>query len=277
MDASIIIPTRNRRTLLLALLESLGCATTDAKPAEIIVVDDKSTDGTTDAVREYFPQVLVLPGAGVGPSAARNLGASEATGDLLLFLDADGEVEASWLHQMLLYAAPNTLLLGNVVDFHGGRIQSVPRRSTFLGKSVLCQPGQANTGPSCNLGVARSVFEALGGFDEELPYYFEDSDLCIRARRMGFQFRFVKSAVFRHHGNERKTGEAIRLQEKHSTYAMLKGYEDSALLLIAFCTANTFWMLARYVWWNLCGRREEARLLMRGWYEAHTHFLGPRV
>ncbi len=277
MDASIIIRTCDRRPMLLALLASVRDAKAAGSPPEIIVVDDGSTDGTANAVRERFPEVLVIAGAGVGPSAARNLGASRATGELLLFLDADGEVEEDWLHQMLLFAAPNTVLLGNAVDFHGGRVQSVPRRATFLGKSVRCRPERADTGPSCNLGMPREVFEALGGFDEELPYYFEDSDLCIRARRLGCRFRFVAGAVFRHHGTERKMGEAIRLQEKHSTYAMLKGYEESALRIVAFCITNTAWMLARYVWWSLRGKDKEARSLVRGWYEANASFLGPRM
>lgn len=277
MQASIIIPSRDRRELLLALLASIDGALGGDTEAEIIVVDDGSTDGTAEVIRERFPDIKAVAGAGVGPSAARNRGAAEATGALLLFLDADGEVEASWLHHMLLYAAPDTILLGNVVDFRTGRVQSVPRRATFLGKSLRCQPGRANTGPSCNLGIPRAAFEALGGFDEELPYYFEDSDLCIRARRAGSEFRFVPEAVFRHHGAERKTGKAIRLQEQHSTYAMLKHYEGDWPRGLAFSVLNGGWMLGRCVAWCLRGHGADAARLLRGWGQAYIRYLQPRL
>lgn len=277
MNASIIIPTRNRRTHVLALLASITYAAGD-NPAEIVVVDDGSTDDTAEAVRDHFPTVrVVLLSESAGPSAARNRGAREARGDLFLFLDADGEVGAGWLDAMLACADPDTVLLGNVVDFRTGRVQSVPRRATFLGKSLRCRPGRANTGPSCNLGVPRAIFEALEGFDEELPYYFEDSDLCIRARTAGYRFRFVQGATFLHHGSECKTGDAIRLQERNSTYAMLKHYEDDATRMAAFAAANTAWMVLRFVAWSLRGHQNDARRLARGWKEGMGRFFGPRI
>ncbi|MBX3180006.1 MAG: glycosyltransferase family 2 protein [Candidatus Hydrogenedentes bacterium] len=278
MDVSIIIPARNSADWLCALLMSIADARRGGHTVEIVVVDDASTDGTVSAIRERFPEVRVLEtGQPSGPALARNIGARDATGELLLFLDADGEVDAGWLEAMAAAHDGRTILLGNVVDYHVPRAQSVPRRATFLGKSLHCRPERANTGPSCNLGVPRAVFESLGGFDEELTYYFEDSDLCIRARRAGVPFRFVEGAVFRHHGTEKKSGDAIRLQERHSTYAMLKIYEDEWFQIAAFSVLNAGWMIARYAWWTLRGRREDAARLARGWWEATMNFLGPRI
>jgi len=195
----------------------------------------------------------------------------------LLFLDADGEVAEGWLAAMLAADDDQTVLLGNVVDFWGGRVQSVPRRSTFLGKSLRCRPEQANTGPSCNLGMPKALFDALGGFDEELPYYFEDSDLCIRAKRAGAKFRFVADGVFRHHGSEVKRGEAIRLQEAHSAYAMLKGYEGDWVRLAAFTVLNGAWVKLRVLSWCLRGRWRDAGLLARGWVEGNVRYFGARL
>ena len=278
MQVSIIIPARNSADWLCALLVSIDRARKKSIRTEIIVVDDASTDGTPEILRARFPEVrVVATGQPSGPAIARNRGAREARGGLLLFLDADGEVDPSWLLAMHASNDDNTVLLGNVVDYHVRRVQSVPRRATFLGKSLHCRPARANTGPSCNLGIPRAAFEALGGFDEELTYYFEDSDLCIRARRAGYGFRFVADAVFRHHGTEQKTGDAIRLQERHSTYAMLKHYEDSALRIIAFSLLNAAWLAARYLGWTLRRRSADARLLAQGWREAYARFLAPRI
>ena len=278
MNVSIVIPTRNRLDWLCALLISIEQAGGAAHPVETIVADDCSTDATIPMVPDRFPWVrIVSTPRHSGPSVARNFGARHARGTLLLFLDADGEVDKRWLDAMADADDGKTILLGNVVDYRSGRVQSVPRRATFLGKSLRCKPERANTGPSCNLGIPRAVFERLGGFDEELTYYFEDSDFCIRANSAGYRFRFMPGARYRHHGNERKKGDAIRLQERHSTYAMLKHYEDSASRIVAFTVLNAGWMLVRFAWWALRGQRDDARRLARGWWEGNMRFLGPRI
>ncbi len=276
--ASIIIPSRDRRAQLCALLDSLARELDGRGDVEVIVVDDASCDGTAAAVREAYPWVrLEVVEKAQGPSAARNLAAGVARGRLLLFLDADGEVAEGWLAAMLAVDDGEAVLLGNVVDCLGGRVQSVPRCSTFLGKSLRCRPELANTGPSCNLGMPKALFEALGGFDEELPYYFEDSDLCIRAKWAGAKFRFVAEAVFRHHGSEVKRGEAIRLQEAHSVYAMLKGYEGHWVRLAAFTVLNGAWLKLRVLTWCLRGRWRNAGLLLRGWVEGNVRYFGARL
>lgn len=278
MHASIIIPSRDRRAWLCALLDSLARELGDRDDVEVIVVDDASCDGTASAVAEGYSWVrLEVAQKALGPSAARNCAARVASGRLLLFLDADGEVAEGWLAAMLAADDGDTVLLGNVVDFLSGRVQSVPRRSTFLGKSVRCRPERANTGPSCNLGMPKALFDALGGFDEELPYYFEDSDLCIRANRAGAKFRFVAGAAFRHHGSEVKRAEAIRLQEAHSVYAMLKGYEGDWVRVVVFTLGNGAWMLVRVLSWSLAGRWFDAGLLVRGWAQGNLRYFGARL
>ena len=279
---SVIIPTRDRRALLCALLcallDSLAREPGARDDVEVIVVDEASCDGTAAAVTERHPWVRLEVGEKpMGPSAARNRAARLARGRLLLFLDADGEVAPGWLAAMLSADDGHTVLLGNVVDFVGGRVQSVPRRSTFLGKSLRCRPERANAGPSCNLGVPKALFDALGGFDEELPYYFEDSDLCIRAKRAGAKFRFVSAAEFRHHGSEVKRGEAIRLQEAHSVYAMMKGYEGDWVRMVTFTLGNGVWLLVRALSWSVTGRWGEVGLLARGWAEGNMRYFGPRL
>jgi GT2 family glycosyltransferase len=278
MLASVVIPTRDRRALLCALLDSLARELGARGDVEVIVVDDASCDGTAAAVTERYPWVRLEVGEKpMGPSAARNRAARVASGRLLLFLDADGEVAAGWLAAMLSADDGHTVLLGNVVDFLGGRVQSVPRRSTFLGKSLRCRAEKANTGPSCNLGIPKALFDALGGFDEELPYYFEDSDLCIRAKRAGAKFCFVVEAVFRHHGSEVKRGEAIWLQEAHSVYAMLKGYEGDWVRTATFTLGNGAWLKLRVLSWCLIGRWREVGLLIRGWLEGYGRYFRSRM
>ena len=125
--------------------------------------------------------------------------------------------------------------------------------------------------------MPKRLFDALGGFDEELPYYFEDSDLCIRAKRAEAKFCFVADGVFWHHGSEVKRGEAIRLQEAHSVYAMLKGYEGDWVRMTVFTLGNGIWLKTRVVSWCLAGRWRDAKLLVRGWVEGNMRYFGARL
>ena len=271
--ASVVIAMHNRRDDVLACLDSLAAEPQTERRVEVVVVDDASTDGVADAIAARHPGVRLLRQEhNIGPAAARNLGSLAARGGLLLYLDSDGVVTPGWLGAMLAAHDGSTVLLGCAVGYEGGRVQGLPRRATFLGKSLKCAPHRANTGPSCNLAIPRACFDALDGFDEEIPYYFEDSDLCIRARRAGFRFAYLPNAVFRHKGNEFKKGEAIRLQEQHSTYAMLKAYRGNAPLRAVFTLANATWLFCRLALWTIQGRRQDAARLWRGWREAYARF-----
>ena len=85
---SIIIPTFNRKALLAETLDSILKQTLPA--SEIIVVDDHSTDGTLEFLKEiYHDKVITLTNKGKGPGAARNTGMEVATGDYIKFFDSD--------------------------------------------------------------------------------------------------------------------------------------------------------------------------------------------
>lgn len=270
--AAIIIPSHERRADVLACIASVVPQASEFD-AGIIVVDDASKDGTAEAVRDRFPHVRVLVNAeNQGPAYSRNLAASVADGNLLCFLDSDGAVAPGWLEALLAHDDGHTVLLGCVTDFEGERVQGVPRRATFIGKSLRCAPRRANTGPSCNLALPKAAFDSVGGFDEEIPYYFEDSDLCIRARRAGLRFRYVGEARFRHKGSERKRGPAIQHQEHNSVYAMLKRYHGQPVHRAAFTVLNGAWLLLRVAAWTARGRLGDVRRLVLGWWSANRRY-----
>ena len=272
LRASIIIATHNRRDLLEACLRSLPWDEIAQAPGEVIVMDDASTDDTGEMVRTHFPQAVYRRNAAnLGLAQTHNLAATHARGSLLLNLDSDVEVAPGWFRAMLAADDGRSVLGGRVLDHATGKPQSGPRRSTFLGKSLPCSSSRASVGIGCNLAFPASIFEDLQGFDPDLPCYFEDSDFCIRARRRGHGFKYVPAAVY-HKGSPIRLGEAVYLQERHSTYAMLKAYRGKPLHVLAFSAGNGLWLLLRLVAWGLRGRGQDCKRLARGWLAAYRRY-----
>ena len=208
---SAIIPTYNRSAVLPRALESVLAQT--RQPDEVIVVDDGSTDGTGDMLRERFAKrfgdrlrYAWQPNAGV--SAARNHGMRLARGDFFAFLDSDDtwlpdktQRQADWLtrhpdHGMVLWDVERTDdALCRIDVFH--RRDVIPADGWVL-RWLLPNPSLAPVSAM----MRREVFEDVGGFDEHLRTA-EDIEyhLRIAARwRIGLVDEILASAVRGHHG-----------------------------------------------------------------------------
>ena len=93
---SIVIPTLNEGDMLSMTVENI-LEVTAFPSIEVIVVDDGSTDGSCDAYRDTIKPVRVITSNQLGIPRARNLGAEEARGEYVLFIDAHCKVSANWI------------------------------------------------------------------------------------------------------------------------------------------------------------------------------------
>lgn len=230
---SVVIPCFNAKATLARAVASLRAQDAPAGSFEIIVVDDGSTDGALEEISvEHGPVPLrVFRQPNRGRAAARNLGAGNARGRVLLFLDADifarpGLVRAHLRHHgdgagMLAVQGrtvpdPETLVTPFMRTSHMMPDLTV-RRSSGL------SPLQVATG---NLSVGRDGFAALRGFDEGFAGYgLEDVEFGLRFAQAGGQIRFDPEAVGVHHHvvsleaaveRQRSNGRAaVRLWRKH--------------------------------------------------------------
>lgn len=184
---SAIIPTYNRRELV---VHAVGTVLAQTMPvAEIIVVDDGSTDGTEAALREAFgDRIVYVRQANAGVSAARNRGLALARGRYLALLDSDDE----WLPEKTarqvewLEAHPDFgMVLCDVARTDADRrpVDRLERRRLtpedgWVLKWALLEPALA---PVSAL-FRREVFERTGGFDESLRTA-EDLDFHLRVAR----------------------------------------------------------------------------------------------
>jgi len=188
---AVLIPTYNRRSSVFAAIDSVLSQTVHVN--EIIVVDDGSTDGTSDAIRtKYGSRVTLFSQANAGVSAARNYGIREAKSDWIAFLDSDD----IWFPTKIKKQLEALDQAGDKAEFcftdntYGGNpemTQSVFESTGFAGAGkvgLLAEPVKyllTKTEPffTSSCLIRRSLILDVGGFDEYLVVR-EDTDLFFR-------------------------------------------------------------------------------------------------
>ncbi|MFN2538632.1 MAG: glycosyltransferase family 2 protein [Mycobacteriales bacterium] len=198
---SVVVPARNATDFLAEQLDALASQDC-ARPWEVVVVDNASTDGggTTKVAESFahrFRELRVVHADDrLGAGYARNRGAALARGDFLVFCDADDVVEPGWLGA-LVDAAPRGDLVGGWLRtvFSDGRL---PRRQRPDPVQLDTALGFLPFAPSSNMGIRREVLDALGGWSEAYVGGGEDVELSWRAQLAGWQLVFTGEAVVRH-------------------------------------------------------------------------------
>ncbi|MDX2232812.1 MAG: glycosyltransferase family A protein [Leptolyngbyaceae cyanobacterium bins.349] len=190
---SVIIPCFNAAHTLQQQLDALMAQT--QMPWEVIVADNGSTDRSREIVQQYrdrLPQLQIIDASTRrGPSHARNCGAKAATGDYLIFCDADDVVSSDWVsalaqafgeHDFVASRFDYTLLN----DSSGNH----PQQDGLQNFRIPFMPFAGG----CGLGIKRSLHEAVAGFDESLSH-LEDVDYCLRVQLQGAPLVFVPDAL----------------------------------------------------------------------------------
>jgi glycosyltransferase involved in cell wall biosynthesis len=208
----VIIPAYNEARYIADTLRALARVAAPA-PAEIIVVDNGSTDDTVALAGQAGARVLVRPGVSV--AALRNAGRAEASGDVLAFLDADCIPSPDWLH----WAIASMQDGGPSVT--GSRV-ALPENGSWVERAWFSVPPQGrrhvpyiNSG---NLVVTRGVFDRVGGFDETL-ISGEDSDFCRRASLVAPVIADDRIRVV-HHGNPKTVRQFFAREIWHGMGAL---------------------------------------------------------
>jgi len=198
MTVSVIVPTFNGERWIGDQLAALA-EQTYAGVWELIVADNGSTDDTRCVAAQWahrFPRFQLIDASGVrGQSHARNKGAREASGDVLLFTDQDDVVGTKWIAQLTAGVSRSRIVSGPVRHFVDG--QPPPAHEPWEPNSRM------TVGPygclfGCNMGIERPVFMDLGGFDETSTLGWEDIDFGIRAALAGIAVEWIDEALILH-------------------------------------------------------------------------------
>lgn len=201
---SIIIPVFNRPQEVEELFESL--TNSDEQPYEVIIVEDGSSVPCSDVVDKYRALLTInyLQQSNSGPGPARNFGAKAARGEYLIFLDSDCLVPPTYLTTI------NNALAKNKIDCFGG-----PDRTHHSFSTIQKAIGYSMTSPlttggirgekekmdkfyprSFNMGIKKSVFEAVNGF--ATMRFGEDLDLSMRVMEAGYKTCLIHDAYVYH-------------------------------------------------------------------------------
>ena len=206
MDASVIIATYNRKDLLATCLRCLDAQDHPYNQYEVIVVDDGSTDGSVEMVKDWPARynLRCIAAGHQGPGPARNLGVAKATGELVIFLDSDAFASASFVAEHVKshrQAGKPIFVDGPAVYVSGQAAVAAP---PLIAREIKLQAFLDFFGApfvSVNVSCPRADFLRVGGFDPRFgkAYGYEDTELGVRLRLAGLGNVRNRRAYVLHH------------------------------------------------------------------------------
>lgn len=253
---SVVLPTFNRANWLADALRSLTQQQTANKfEFEIVVCDNASTDNTAEVVASIAESsripIRYCFQSKAGDAPTRNRALQVATGEWLAFFDDDQVAPGNWLSELVAAAARTS---GSII---GGAVQLdlTARQRTEFGSAISAALRETDLYPQLqpylrralpgtgNALVSRSVFDAIGNFDESFVSGGSDFDFFGRARAAGFAMWYAPDAVIRHRVDPiRLTAEHLRLDAlsggaEHAEHIDLKRSGWSAVFGCALARA----------------------------------------
>lgn len=278
---SAIITNYQGRTLVERCVASL---LKDAYPAEIIVVDNGSTDGSVTALNQRFGdrvRTIILPN-NPGPAAAWNKGIAAAHGNVLLLLDNDTEVQPGTLERLVTFfaadptvgvaqckllrlAEPNQIdCVGEYLSPLGFLVSRAPYGSVDHGQYETAD--EIFAAKSAAMAVRRAVFEAAGDFDESYFQYVIETDFCWRVWLSGYRVVYCPGTKVLHlwGGSERLLSERQKLENisyqgtRNLLATLIKNLGPWSLLRItslttAACVGLALWRALNHDFWRARG------------------------
>ncbi len=188
---------------------------------EIIVVDNASTDGSREVLRRLFPAIEIISSEkNRGFGNANNTGVQKTSGEYLLFLNNDTETTMDFVSPMIEYLNTHTsvgimgprLLNDDTTfqlsygrfpaffnEYYNRRRQRWTAENIDISEKNSQKVQQIDWVSGAALLTRRSLFQKLGGFDHHYFMYYEDSDLCFRAQKLGYSTSWFPSVSLIHH------------------------------------------------------------------------------
>ncbi len=209
---SIIIPHLNGKQHLNVCFDSLRNQT--SQDFEVLLVDNGSTDGTQDLVRNQYPEVrLIELGANYGFTGACNAGYAQSRGEIIILLNNDTEVDSNWL-QVIVETFEKRPLVGSIASkmllfdqrhvFHTAgdyyRLDGIPGNRGVWQQDCGQYDQEEVVFSACGGAAAyrRQMLDEIGFLDDDYFFSCEDVDLAWRANLAGWQVLYLPTAIVYH-------------------------------------------------------------------------------
>ncbi len=246
-SVSVIVLNYNGQEHLETCFRSLQGLDYPVDRLELMLVDNASTDGSVEFMRTHFPGVtLICNEHNYGFSKGNNIGARQASGEYVAFLNNDMRVDSLWLRELVkpLLHDPQVACAGSkILTWDGRHVDFGGVAANFYGYGF--QIGWGQPAAACDedkailhacggaMLIRRPVFLDAGGFDEDFFAYYEDLDLGWRLWVLGYQVVYAAQsrAYHVHHGYwKREPDEKKRLlYERNALSTVIKNYEEQNL------------------------------------------------
>jgi GT2 family glycosyltransferase len=253
---------------------------------DVVLVDNGAAPGAIDKIRGLDRVRVLSPAANLGFAGGCDLGAAEATGQYLAFVNSDAIVSATALAALTEVAAePGVgLAMGSI------RLADAPELMNSAGNPVhitgLCWAGgfnepassyaerrQVTSGSGCCFVIRRELWKRLGGFAPEYFAYCEDTELSLRLWQRGLSVEFIPDAVVLHHYEFSRNTNKLYLLERNREICVLTTFDRRSLLVLApLLVLTEMLMLAAAV----TGRWGGAKLRGWRWIWQHRRWIGER-
>jgi len=245
---------------------------------EIIVVDNASTDGSSNRIRSGFPDVtLIALEKNLGYGGGANEAFAVASGEVFLLLNADIELEEGCLSSLLRFMEehPQSGIVGcrllesdrspqrscrSFPSLSGylfettGLYRLFPKSAIFgayhMSTMDYDMPARIDVPLGALLAVRREVWRELGGMDRRFFMYSEETDLCYRAHKRGWEIWYSPDSVAIHHGGKSTDSMPVRMfVENHRSRVLfmrihrgrLRSYATGLILALGSLARATYW------------------------------------
>jgi len=275
LDVSIIIVSWNTKQILKDCLESVFRQQADF---EVIVVDNASDDGSTEMVKNDFPQVLLLTNReNRGFAAANNQGLKIAKGRYILLLNSDTLVLGDCISPMVSFAdarpdvgiagcqvlnpdrttQPTCFMFPSLVNMFlsSTYLYKFFPRNRFFGREQMTwwdreDFREVDVVTGCFMFVRRQAIEQVGLMDESFFMYGEETDWCFRFKTNGWKVMFAPVGRIIHLGaaSTSKAADCMKLQLYRSILQFMHKYRSRPVYTAACGFAGLFFLVRIPVW-----------------------------
>jgi GT2 family glycosyltransferase len=281
MPASVVIPNWNGLRLLQPLFDDLSRQTMPA--AEIIVVDNGSTDGSAEWAEQHGAHVIRY-GSNKGFASAVNGGVASASSDVVAVLNNDVRLKEDWLEVAVsaLHEKDVSFVVGKVLradqpDVIDATYDAVCRGGTawrcghaHKDGPLWSEPRTVHFPPFTAVVLHKAAFVAIGGLDEALESYLEDVEFGLRCASKGYTGSYEPAAIAYHLGSAtlgRWHPRTVRQISRNQLLLISRHYSTSMLIRFGWEIA-----LAQLLWGMVALRHGTGVAWCQGKFEGLRRF-----